>query len=193
MSTGGLPPCFLPSSQSAPLWEMQRHTGSSLRGFQDWSAGALVQHHYSPQGAVADSFFIYKLIYFSWRLITLLYCIGFVEVAFMFYQEMMPVMTSWWGGVEDRIRNVNIFLFFGSLWDFIRKRCCIISHGISGGAALCSVAQSCPTLGDPMDCSLLDSSVRGILQAKYWSGLPFSPPGNQGSNLQLLGISSTIK
>ena len=54
-----------------------------------------MQHHCSPQGAVADSFFIYKLIYFSWRLITLQYCIGFVEVAFMFYQKMMPVMTSW--------------------------------------------------------------------------------------------------
>ena len=28
------------------------------------------------------------------------------------------------------------------------------------------VAQSCPTLGDPMDCSLLGSSVYGIFQAR---------------------------
>ena len=28
------------------------------------------------------------------------------------------------------------------------------------------VAQSCPTLSDPMDCSLLDSSVHGIFQAR---------------------------
>ena len=28
------------------------------------------------------------------------------------------------------------------------------------------VAQSCPTLGDPMDCSLSGSSVQGILQAR---------------------------
>ena len=28
------------------------------------------------------------------------------------------------------------------------------------------VAQSCPTLSDPMDCSLPGSSVRGILQAR---------------------------
>ena len=27
------------------------------------------------------------------------------------------------------------------------------------------VAQSCPTLSDPMDCSLLGSSVHGIFQA----------------------------
>ena len=28
------------------------------------------------------------------------------------------------------------------------------------------VAQSCPTLSDPMDCSLPDSSVHGIFQAR---------------------------
>ena len=28
------------------------------------------------------------------------------------------------------------------------------------------VTQSCPTLGDPMDCSLPDSSVHGIFQAR---------------------------
>ena len=36
--------------------------------------------------------------------------------------------------------------------------------------------QSCLTLGDPTDCSLPDSSVHGILQAKNWSGLPCPPP-----------------
>ena len=38
--------------------------------------------------------------------------------------------------------------------------------------------QSCPTLCDPMDCSPPGSSVHGILQARYWSGLPCPPPGN---------------
>ena len=38
------------------------------------------------------------------------------------------------------------------------------------------VAQSCPTLSDPMDCSLPGSSVHGIFQAKYWSGLPLPSP-----------------
>ena len=36
--------------------------------------------------------------------------------------------------------------------------------------------QSCPTLCDPMDCSPPGSSVQGILQAEYWSGLPSPPP-----------------
>ena len=38
------------------------------------------------------------------------------------------------------------------------------------------VAQSCPTLQDPMDHSLPGSSVHGIFQQEYWSGLPVSFP-----------------
>ena len=36
--------------------------------------------------------------------------------------------------------------------------------------------QSCPTLCDPMDCSLPGSSVHGILQARTlkWVGMPSS-------------------
>ena len=33
------------------------------------------------------------------------------------------------------------------------------------------VAQSCPTLRDPVDFSLPGSSVHGIFQARYWSGV----------------------
>ena len=41
------------------------------------------------------------------------------------------------------------------------------------------VAKLCLTLCDPMDCSPPGTSVHGILQAnKYWSELPFSPPGD---------------
>ena len=40
------------------------------------------------------------------------------------------------------------------------------------------VAQSCLTLCDPMDCSLPDSSIHGIFQARYCSGLPFPSPGD---------------
>ena len=38
------------------------------------------------------------------------------------------------------------------------------------------VAQSCPTLSDPMDCSLPGSSVRGIFQARLleWGAIAFS-------------------
>ena len=40
---------------------------------------------------------------------------------------------------------------------------------------MCSVAQSCPTLCNPMDCNLLGSSVHGILQARN-TGVAFLPP-----------------
>ena len=38
------------------------------------------------------------------------------------------------------------------------------------------VAQSCPTLCDPMDCSPPSSSIHGILQAKIleWVAISFS-------------------
>ena len=34
------------------------------------------------------------------------------------------------------------------------------------------VAQSCPTLSDPMDCSPPGSSSMGFSRQEYWSGLP---------------------
>ena len=51
--------------------------------------------------------------------------------------------------------------------------------------------QSCPTLCDPMDCSLTGSSVHGILQARIleWVAMPFSQGlgifPTQGLNLHL--------
>ena len=41
------------------------------------------------------------------------------------------------------------------------------------------VARSSLTLCNPMDCSPPGFSVHGILQQEYWSGLPFSSPGNR--------------
>ena len=50
-------------------------------------------------------------------------------------------------------------------------------HGITPEGKV-SVAQSCPTLCDPMDCSPPSSSVHGILQARVleWVAIPFSLP-----------------
>ena len=57
------------------------------------------------------------------------------------------------------------------------------------------VAQSCPTFSDPMDCSLPGSSIHGIFQAKYWSGVPLPSPvyltgPNQISNTKDSGPTS---
>ena len=40
------------------------------------------------------------------------------------------------------------------------------------------VAQLCPTLWDPVDCSPPGSSVRGFSRQEYWSGLSFPSPNH---------------
>ena len=46
------------------------------------------------------------------------------------------------------------------------------------------VAQLCPTLSDPMDCSLPDSSIHGIFQARVleWGAIAFSDSPRQSPN-----------
>ena len=39
-------------------------------------------------------------------------------------------------------------------------------------------AQSCPTLCDPVDCSLAGPFVHEFSRQEYWSGLPFPFPGD---------------
>ena len=43
---------------------------------------------------------------------------------------------------------------------------------------VCSVAKSCPTLWDPLDCSPPGFCVHGCSRQEYWSGLPCPPPGD---------------
>ena len=40
------------------------------------------------------------------------------------------------------------------------------------------VAQECPTLGNPMDCSRQAPLSMGFSRQEHWSGLPFPPPGD---------------
>ena len=57
------------------------------------------------------------------------------------------------------------------------------SSALQISTVLCLVAQSCPTLCDPTDCSLL--CPWRFSRQEYWSGLPCPPPGDlptQGLN-----------
>ena len=56
-----------------------------------------------------------------------------------------------------------IFLFYFSIMDEL-----IHVPRYYQVCLLLLVAQSCPTLYDPMDCSPPGSSVHGILQSRYW-------------------------
>ena len=51
------------------------------------------------------------------------------------------------------------------------------------------VAQSCPALSNPTDCSLPGSSVHGISRQEYWSGLPLPSPKNPLNTLYFLQYS----
>ena len=66
-------------------------------------------------------------------------------------------------------------------WDFPGKNTGVGCHFLLQCMKVKSereVAQSCPTLSDPMDCSLPGSSIHGILQARVleWGAIAFSQP-----------------
>ena len=58
------------------------------------------------------------------------------------------------------------------LWSGVKALCC----GCSVVVVIMLVAQSCFTLWDPTDCSLLASLTMGFSWQDYWSGLPFPSP-----------------
>ena len=67
----------------------------------------------------------------------------------------------------------NAFIFF----TIENNVCCwFVIYGLCSVEVCVLVTQSCPTLCDPMDCSLPGSSVHGILQAGRleWVAIPFS-------------------
>ena len=58
---------------------------------------------------------------------------------------------------------------------------------------LCLVLQSCPTLCNPIDCSTPRLLCPwGFFRQKYWSGLPFPPPGDL-PNPKIKPRSSTLQ
>ena len=54
---------------------------------------------------------------------------------------------------------------------------------------MCSVAQSCPTLCDPIDCSPLSSYVHGIFQAMILEGVAISFSGESSQHREQTCIS----
>ena len=68
---------------------------------------------------------------------------------------------------------------FPRLWDSPGKNTGVGCHFLLQCMKVKSeseVAQSCPTLSDPMDCSLPGSSVHGFSRQEYWSGVPLPSP-----------------
>ena len=75
------------------------------------------------------------------------------------------------------------FQFNGALTDFLGK--IKLTRSKTSLEVESEVAQSCPTLCNPMDCSLPGSSIHGILQARVldWVAISFSrgssPPSDR--------------
>ena len=83
----------------------------------------------------------------------------------------MPLVTY------SQVLSIKIRIFsFEEEEDFIQSpQCPSWMHAVT--TVWAKALQSCPILCSPMDYSLPGSSVHGILQAKYWRGLPCPPPG----------------
>ena len=59
---------------------------------------------------------------------------------------------------------------------FLGKEIAYLGHMVA--CEVCEVTQSCPTLCDPMDCSLPGFSLHGISQARILEWVAFPSPGN---------------
>ena len=82
---------------------------------------------------------------------------------------------SWWHSSVWVIDLSCCFHFFTGWQIHSLNRMCVCVC-VCARARTCLVVQLCPTLCDPLDCSLPDSFVHGILQARTleWVAIPFS-------------------
>ena len=95
----------------------------------------------------------------------------FTQLAFSSPYLCSPLHALLSGASNDAHFSPAQMFCFDLLWDLR------ISHGVCVFMCVCVlVAQSCPTLWDPMDYSLPGSPVHGILQARIldWVAMPFS-------------------
>ena len=72
----------------------------------------------------------------------------------------------------SHLRSNNNFLII------IYVTCLALKYSKTSFSCVCLPTQLCLTLCDPIDCNPPGPSVHGMLQARYWSGLPFPSPGD---------------
>ena len=84
-----------------------------------------------------------------------------------------------WERSITRLYIVTLLITYmqGTSWETLGWK----KHKLESRLKWSEVAQSCPTLGDPMDCSLPGSSVHGIFQAIVleWIAISFSRGSSQ--------------
>ena len=74
-------------------------------------------------------------------------------------------------GSADQSSPISSAIGSGSIWNKPMLQCISWKPFTRSGALRCLVAQSCPTLCNPMDCSQAPLSM-GFSRQEYWSELP---------------------
>ena len=114
----------------------------------------------------------------NWVLFLLWLCLFIFS--WSYFSTDLPV--AYWAPTNLGSSSFSVllsFCLFICLWDSQGKNTEVVCHFLLHCIKLKSeieVAQLCPTLSDPMDCSPQGSSIHGIFQARVleWSAIAFS-------------------
>ena len=89
------------------------------------------------------------------------------------YRWLQPEITSS-SGFQSTVPLSHLYIYFRT--QSLASALGILVTKVWKGKGEREVAQSCPTLRDPMDCSLPGSSILGIFQARVleWGAITFS-------------------
>ena len=98
----------------------------------------------------------------------------FLGVVFLSFSISFPLYFS-----ENRRHwLIQWPFFFPTLSEHRPFRFSFLSQGPFGFSSESEAAQSCPTLCNPVGCSLPAPPSIGFSRQEYWSGLPFPSPGD---------------
>ena len=104
--------------------------------------------------------------------------------SFYLSQTLCQFYQSLYQAKKFRTKKETCNSFLVSCWKEHTQECNFVCECVCG----CSIAQSCPTLWDPLDCSPPGSSAHGISQARIWEWVAIS--SSRGSSRPGIGPTS---
>ena len=93
-------------------------------------------------------------------------------------ERIIKILYEYWVEQFNRQceKQKEIIHFLPHLWEAVPSISSI--KECSWLVCYCSVAKSCPTLCNPMDCTCQAPLSMEFSRQEYWSGLPFPSPGD---------------